>query len=266
MLLGPDGRYLLPYQDPGKFTFSRVRTNVHALAFENIGPLVVISLVVSSMPRLGLFFVSLLALGALLDSGLPPQVWMPLFLIGGLTLNHLIPSFLLIGAIGEQVSDAMAGKRIRILPALGRAVFHMPSMILSALGIGLVLVLSLPMLLVPAFAIVPLMLPAPAACAMRKQGLRLAFAETASIARGNRWPIILAGGVWMVGVSSLGQISGMLATSAKTVGASSAWLMAPALVLYALESIIGACVGIAIYLEARRVADHKSVIETFATA
>ncbi len=259
-MLGPDGRHLPRYHDPRKFSLSRTFAYARALAFENLGSLVVIGALVSAAPRLGIWLLALPALPALRQSPLPIEWWLPVLFVVSLTIGHLLPSYLLVGAIAGQADDAMAGKPVRILPALRSAIVHLPAMTLSAFAIGLTLALSLPMLLVPAIAIVPLMMPAPASCVVRKQGLRAALAESAAIAKGNRRTIILAGGGWLLAISMLGQATEYFFTSAVAVGfaPSLPLLIAPTLVLLSLEAIIGACISIAIYTEARQVADHQA--------
>jgi hypothetical protein len=257
-----------PHEDRSKLTFSRVCRNANSLASENIGPLVLISFVVAAIPRLAITIGTLLAISALSKGPAPIEWHYVLLLIISLTLYHLLPSYLLVGAIGEQVDDAMAGKPIRILPALGRAVFHLPAMAFSALAIGLTIYLSLPLLLIPAFALVPAMLLAPAASIIRKQGLRFGLAEAATLATGRRWGIILGVGAWFGAVSMIGQVTEYLLKTAITFGAtpSFALLIAPILLLLSLEAVAGACVSIALYTEARKVAEYRPMLDRIADA
>ncbi len=267
-MLSSDGRYLPRYHGSKKFSLSRVFTHARALAFENLGPLVVIGVLVAAAPRLGIRILMLFVLPLLWQSPLPVGWWAPVLLVIGLTINHLLPSYLLVGAIAEQAADAMEGKPIRILPALRSAIFHLPAMTLCALAVGLTIALSLPLLLIPAIAIVPLMMPAPASCVVRKHGPRAAFAESVEISKGNRWAIILAGGGWFTAISMLGQATEYLLTAAMAVGVATSisLLIVPAILLLSLEAIIGACVTIAIYTEARQVANHQAALYRIADA
>jgi hypothetical protein len=126
-----------------------------------------------------------------------------------------------------------------------------------AVAIGLVVGLSMLLLLIPAFAIVPIMMLAPAASLMRRQGLSPAFEESTALAKGNRWKILLAAGVWFAATNMMQEATVFLLKAATAVGATLSFplLIAPVLLVLSAQSIFGACISIAIYTEARRVAD-----------
>jgi hypothetical protein len=69
-------------------------------------------------------------------------------------------------------------------------------------------------------------------------------------------------------VGMLGQLSKYLLEAGIAVGAKPtlALLLAPALLLLSLQAIAGACVSIALYTEARKVADYRLMLDRIAGA
>lgn len=265
---GPGGHPLAPHRDPSRITLLSVWTQSGSLATENIGRLVVIALVLVAIPAVATRLATLLSFSALAQSPVPVEWHLSIVLVISLTLNFLLPSFVLVGAIGEQIDEAMAGKPIRILRALRHAVFHLPAMVFSAMAIGLTIALSLPLLLMPAFALVPAMLLAPAASVMRKQGLRLGMEEAAMLAKGRRGSILFAAAAWIGAVTMLGQMSEYLLNAAIVVGAkpSLALFLVPTLLLLSLQAIAGACVSIVLYTETRKVVDYQQTLNRISEA
>ena len=265
---GPGAYPLPPHEDRSKLTLRSVWTNSRSLANENVGRLVVIALILVAAPAFGARLLTLLSFPALATSPVPVEWHLPIILVVSLTLSYLLPSYVLVGAIGEQVDDLMAGKPLNILRALRDAVLHLPAMAFSAAAIGLTIALSLPLFLVPAFALVPPMLLVPAASVMRKQGIRLGMAEAAALATGKRGSILFASGAWVGALIVLTLTSEFVLEAAIVAGVkpSLPLLIGPSLIVLSLQAIAGACVSIALYTEVRKAVTYRSMLDRVADA